>query len=75
MTMQETTRTARKISRRRTQSALTPSTANIAAYVVEVTQGVRELTRGRKQRDLRFLDYLLAMAEAEAASLSAQTFH
>jgi hypothetical protein len=57
----------------------TPSGANgtveLAAYVGELLRGVRQLTRHAGQKDLAFLDYLLAMAEEESGCLTANVYH
>ena len=50
----------------------TPATAS---YIAEIASGLRELTKESGRRDLKFLDYLLAMVEEEAATLASRSFH
>ena len=50
-------------------------TVELAAYVGELLKGVRQLTRQSGQKDLAFLDYLLAMAEEESGCLAANVYH
>jgi hypothetical protein len=50
-------------------------TVEIAAYVGELLKGVRQLTQRGGQKDFAFLDYLLAMAEAESGCLAANIYH
>ena len=49
----------------------TPATAS---YIAEIANGLRQLTK-EGRRDLKFLDYLLAMVEEEAATLASRSFH
>lgn len=49
-------------------------TTDVASYIAEMIHGLRELTDGRS-KDLQFLDYLLALAEDEAETLAAHSFH
>jgi hypothetical protein len=57
------------------QAATEPSpTMATATYAADMLKGLRQLTRvGRK--DLAFLDYLIAMAEEEAACLATNVYH
>ena len=57
------------------QKAASDSTAEVSTYVVEMTRGMRQLTRGSRQKDLVFLDYLLAIVEQEATSLTSNVYH
>jgi len=50
-------------------------TVELATYVGELLKGVRQLTRQTGQKDLAFLDYLLAMAEEESGCLAANVYH
>jgi hypothetical protein len=50
-------------------------TIELATYVGELLKGVRQLTRQAEQKDLAFLDYLLAMAEEESGCLAANIYH
>ncbi len=50
-------------------------TVDIASYAVDMIKGVRTLTKRPNQKDLTFLDKLLAMAEEEAANLSSHSYH
>jgi hypothetical protein len=50
-------------------------TGELATYVGELLKGVRQLTRQAGQKDLAFLDYLLAMAEEESGCLAANVYH
>ena len=52
-----------------------PRIDEVASYVCNHLRGVRALTREVRQRDIRFLDYLLAMAETEAGRLADTTCH
>ena len=47
----------------------------LATSVGELLKGVRQLTRQTGQKDLAFLDYLLAMAEEESGCLAANVYH
>lgn len=49
-------------------------TVELAAYVGELLRGVRQLTRQAGQKELAFLDYLLAMAEEESGCLAANVY-
>ena len=53
----------------------TTRTVELAAYVGELLKSVRQLTRQAGQKDLAFLDYLLAMAEEESGCLAAHVYH
>jgi hypothetical protein len=46
----------------------TVDSVTIASYVCDLLGGLRVMTASRANRELEFLDYLLAMAETEAAS-------
>jgi hypothetical protein len=50
-------------------------TVELATYVGELLKGVRQLTRQAGQKDLAFLEYLLAMAEEESGCLAANVYH
>jgi hypothetical protein len=50
----------------------TPATAS---YIAEIANGLRQLTKESGRRDLKFLDYLLAMVEEEAAMLASRSLH
>ena len=50
-------------------------TVEISQYALDIICGVRRLTRSAEGRDLKFLDYLLAMAEDEASKLSSRSYH
>jgi hypothetical protein len=52
----------------------TNRTRATASYAADMLKGLRQLTRVG-QKDLAFLDYLLAMAEEEAACLAANVYH
>jgi hypothetical protein len=54
--------------------ALNPTVA-ISSYVEDMVKALRQLTRASDQRDLSFLDYLLALAEQEASMLSVRAYH
>ncbi len=51
------------------------STMDVAMQVLEAAKGLRQMTRLAGQRDLAFLDYLLAMAEDEASKLAERAYH
>lgn len=51
------------------------STVEIASYVEEMMKGLRQVTRNKDRRDFKFLNYLLALAEQEAATLSSRSYH
>jgi hypothetical protein len=53
----------------------TSKTVELATYVGELLKGVRQLTRQAGQKDLAFLEYLLAMAEEESGCLAANVYH
>ena len=62
--------------RGRDEESKTPiPTVDIASYAVALIKGVRKLTKQPRQKDLTFLDNLLAMAEEEAAHLSSHIYH
>ena len=53
----------------------TNKTVEVAAYIGELVRSVRQITRVAGQKDLAFLDYLLAMAEEESGCLAANAYH
>jgi hypothetical protein len=59
-----------------TSGVAQPSVTEVSAYVSEIVRGVRRLTRRpNTNKDLEFLDRLLAMAEHEADTLAANVYH
>ena len=51
------------------------ATTDIATYVLDLVRGLRRITQNADQKDVRFLDYLLAIAEGEAAKLAERLYH
>ena len=49
--------------------------AETALYVHAALQELRKLTRLTDKKDLKFLDYLLAVAEEEAQKLASHVYH
>ncbi len=47
----------------------------IGSYVRDLVQGMRRLTQRIDQRDVRFLDYLLAIVEEEARKVAENSYH
>jgi hypothetical protein len=52
-----------------------PGTRDVATYALSLVRGLRQLTRQADSKDLEFLNYLLAIAEDEAANLSSRVYH
>jgi hypothetical protein len=52
-----------------------PETCDAASYTLSILRGVRRVTRQSGNKDLTFLDYLLAIAEDEAANLASRVYH
>jgi hypothetical protein len=76
MSSYRTRRTATKVGPPMVETATGGDrTVELAAYVGELLRGVRQLTRQAGQKDLAFLDYLLAMAEEESGCLAANVYH
>jgi hypothetical protein len=76
MSSYRTRRTATKVGPPTVETATTADrTVELAAYVGELLRGVRQLTRQAGQKELAFLDYLLAMAEEESGCLAANVYH
>jgi hypothetical protein len=74
MSLKENVRPARTALRdpRRQRS---PETSDVASYALSILQGVRRVTRQSGNKDLTFLDYLLAIAEDEASNLASRIYH
>ena len=76
MSSYRTRKTAIKVDPPSVESATGANrTIELATYVGELLKGVRQLTRQTGQKDLAFLDYLLAMAEEESGCLAANVYH
>jgi len=76
MSSYRTRKTAIKVDPPSVESATCCNrTIELATYVGELLKGVRQLTRQAEQKDLAFLDYLLAMAEEESGCLAANIYH
>ena len=60
---------------RQKQPQETNKTLHISSYVHTMLKGIRELTRQSGQKDLKYLDYLLAVAEDEASNLASKPYH
>lgn len=77
MSAEETIKVQKRLGgRQRRPAEPTPmSTVDIASYIATIVQGMRGLTRNSKQKDLQFLDNLLAVVEEEAATLSSNVYH
>jgi hypothetical protein len=75
MSSYRTRKTATKVDPPAAETATgTNKTVELATYVGELLKGMRQLTR-QGQKDLAFLDYLLAMAEEESGCLAANVYH
>lgn len=74
MSVNETVKPAKSPQRgpRRQQK---PETCDVASYTLSILKGVRRLTRQSGNKDLTFLDYLLAIAEDEASNLASRVYH
>jgi hypothetical protein len=48
---------------------------DIATYVLDLVRGLRQITHSADQKDVRFLDYLLAITEVEAGKLAERHYH
>ncbi len=48
---------------------------DIATYVLDLVRGLRQITQAADQKDVRFLDYLLAITEVEAGKLAERHYH
>ena len=72
--MQET---ANHKARRRGKGAVAQqiSVSDVASYVLEIIRGMRKVTCGAGQKDVRFLDYLLGMTESEAEKIANRQYH
>jgi len=76
MSSYRTRKTATKVDPPAVETAPgTNKTVELATYVGELLKGVRQLTRQAGQKDLAFLEYLLAMAEEESGCLAANVYH
>ena len=53
----------------------TNKTVEIALYVADMIRGMRQMTKQSEQKDLAFLDYLLATVQDEALTLSSRVYH
>ena len=51
------------------------TTAEIGRYVCDLAHGMRQVTQRLDQRDIRFLDYLLAILESEANKVAEHSYH
>ena len=70
-----TIRDRNRVTKERQGAIPKPGINEVASYVCDYVRGIRALTRDARQRDVRFLDYLLAMAETEAEKLAGSTYH
>lgn len=57
-----------------------PATADLTAtevgcYVRDLAHGMRQITQRVDQKDIRFLDYLLAIVEGEAGKIADHSYH
>lgn len=76
MSSYRTRQTATKVDPPAVQTpSETNKTVEVATYVGELVKSVRQITRVAGQKDLAFLDYLLAMAEEESGCLAANVYH
>ena len=76
MSSYRTRKTASKVDLPAAETAPgTNRTVELATYVGELLKGVRLLTQQAGQKDLAFLEYLLAMAEEESGCLAAHVYH
>lgn len=73
MSVNETTKPAKGLPRSLQQQK--PGTKDVASYALSLVRGVRAMTRQGDNKDLSFLDYLLAIAEDEAANLASRVYH
>lgn len=47
----------------------------IGCYVRDLAHGMRQITQRLDQKDVRFLDYLLAIVEGEAGKIAEHSYH
>ena len=47
----------------------------IGGYVHDLAHGMRRITQRIDQKDVRFLDYLLAILEGEARKIAEHSYH
>ncbi len=56
-------------------TALDLTAADIGGYVRDMAHGMREITQRIDQKEVRFLDYLLAILEEEARKIAEHSYH
>ena len=47
----------------------------VGCYVSDLAHGMRQITQCIDQKDVRFLDYLLAILEGEARKIAEHSYH
>ena len=61
------------------QDTIMPTTdltaTEVGTYVRDLAHGMRQITRRIDQKDVRFLDYLLAILEGEANKIAEHSYH
>jgi hypothetical protein len=55
--------------------ATDPTATEIGCYVRDLAHGMRQITRRVDQKEIRFLDYLLAILEGEARKVAEHSYH
>ncbi len=51
------------------------TTTEVGSYVRDLAHGMRQITRRIDQKDICFLDYLLAVLESEANKIAEHSYH
>ena len=57
------------------ETATDLTATEIGGYVHDLAHGMRQITRRIDQKDVRFLDYLLAILEGEARKIAEHSYH
>jgi hypothetical protein len=52
-----------------------PSAEDVASYVADLVHGLRHMVQQCGGRDLRLLDYMLAITEEEAKKVASNVYH
>jgi hypothetical protein len=74
--MPTTEQTARQDEDRDSSLATADLTAlEVGCYVRDLAHGMRQITQRIDQKDVRFLDYLLAIVESEAGKIAEHSYH
>jgi hypothetical protein len=52
-----------------------PTATEVGCYVRDLAHGMRQITQSVDQKEIRFLDYLLAILEEEARKVADHSYH